>query len=342
MDNKFGILIILLSFFCFSCTSAPEETVELFINNKERTDSIGERTDSIGNKSEDSTKSLLKLEQYFQLYNGYCVVEGAAIYGDYLFQVSVGSELHIYNFAKKKYIATIKLKKVGHADTICFGTEKVEENDEFPVLYISGPKVYEAGKKGEIYVYRILRETNEQGLENWQGTLRQIIKTPDVTIVGNYPDIVIDEKNKCMWMMGWFSQLGHNADGGGCTNIFSRFPIPSITDGTKDNKGVFYLTLSEESRLSYFLVYDIHATTQGLCFYNGMIICPYGKPSVSYKGVDFVDINKQQVIANINLAGSIIYEAEAAVVANNGLYIVGQRDYIYKCSGIDVSLLSNN
>ena len=339
MDNRYSKLIILLSFFCFSCISAPEETVEIIINNKEKKDSIGERNDSIDNKSEDSTKSLLKLEKYFQLYNGYSVVEGAVIYGDYLFQASVGSELHIYNFAEKKYIATIKLKNVGHADTICFGIQKVDENDEFPVLYISGPKVYEAGKKGEIYVYRIVRETDEQGLENWKGTLCQIIKTPDVAVVGNYPDIVIDEKNKCMWMMGWFSQLGHNGDGGDCTNIFSKFPIPSITDGMKDNKGVFYLTLSEESRLSYFLVYDIHAITQGLCFYNGMIICPYGKPSVSYKGIDFVDVNKQLVFAKVNLSGSIIYEAEAAVVVNDELYIVGQRDFVFKCSGLDISLL---
>lgn len=339
MDYRYSILIFLLSFFCFSCTSAPEETVEIIINNKEKTDSIGERTDSIDNKSENSTKSLLKLEQYFQLYNGYSVVEGAAIYGDYLFQASVGSELHIYNFAEKKYITTIKLYKVGHADTICFGAQKVDENDDFPVLYISGPKVYEEGKKGEIYVYRIERETDELGLENWKGTLCQIIKTPDVAVVGNYPDIVIDEKNKCLWMMGWFSQLGHNGDGGGCTNIFSKFPIPSITEGTKDNKGVFYLTLSEESRLSYFLVYDIHAITQGLCFYNGMIICPYGKPSVSYKGIDFVDVNKQQVFANVNLSGSIIYEAEAAFVVNDELYIVGQRDFVFKCSGLDISSL---
>ena len=358
-EKTYSIFCILLFlFFISACSSASEETIDNIINtekadsisgkkdsNAENTDSITGKTDQSGEgviaPEEELPDTIFKLEEYIQLHHGNNYGEGAAQYGDYLFQASLGSELHIYNFAEKKYITTIKLSSIGHADTMCFGIEKVDENDEFPVLYISESKVYEEGKKGDIYVYRLLRETDEQGVESWKGALCQRIKTPDVAIAGAYPDVVIDEKNKDMWIVGVHSRVGYNSnDGCGWTYIFSKYSLPSITDGTKNKNGIYQLLLSEEGRQSYFLLYDLHATTQGLCFYNGMIICPYGKPAVSYKGIDFVDVNKQQVIANVNLAGSIIYEAEAAVVANDELYIVGQKNFVYKCSGIDISSLS--
>lgn len=283
----------------------------------------------------DSINSFTKLDYYFRLYQGGKSTQGGAIYGNFLFQASTSSELHVYNFEEKKYITTIKLPDFGHADTMCFGVEKVQDDDDFPVLYISGPNVNKAGDKGHIYVYRIFNNLDEHDVENWKGELIQRIKTPDVSVVGYYPDVVIDDKNNCMWIMGWFSQIEYNQDdGSGCTNVFSKFPIPSITDGIKDKNGVYQFTMTDESRLSYFMTYDIHAIQQGLCFYNGIIICPYGKPGQSYKGIDFIDIDKQQVIANINLAGSILYEAEAAIVVNDELYILGQKDFVYRCSGL--------
>ena len=185
------LLFIISLFVISSCSSAPEDILEITINN------------TTDNQGENSANSFLKLDYYFQLNRGNNYAEGAAVFGDYLFQASLGSELHIYNFAKKEYITTIKLASMGHADTMCFGTEKVDENDEFPALYISGSKVYEEGKKGDIYVYRILREKDEQGTENWSGVLIQRIKTPDVAVIGSYPDIVIDEKENCMWIIGF-------------------------------------------------------------------------------------------------------------------------------------------
>ena len=344
------LLVFTLLFISVSCSSAPDDTSDIIVGYSEEKDSVDTSTvklDSINGNNNPNTDSkedelpdtVFKLEEYFQLHRGNNYAEGAAICGDYLFQASLNSELHIYNFSEKKYVTSIKLPSVGHADTMCFGTEKVEENDEFPVLYISGSNAYETGGKGTIYVYRLLREKDEQGTENWSGILIQRIKTPDVAVIGSYPDIVIDEKENCMWIIGWFQNMGYNTnDGSGCTYIFSKYQTPSITNGTKDKKGVYQLVLSEENRLSYFLLYDVHAITQGLCFYNGIIICPYGKP----KGIDFVDVKKQQLIANVDLAGSIIYEAEAAVVVKSEMYIVGQRNFVYKCNGIDFNSLTES
>ena len=320
-----SLAFVLSLFFFSSCSSNHiEDIIEITI-------------DSADNQDKDSTKSYFKLDYYFSLNRGGNYTQGGAIFGDYLFQVTTGSELHVYNFTEKEFVTTIKLPIAGHADTMCFGVEKVNEDDEFPALYISGQNVNKPGSQGDIYVYRISKYIDDLGVENWKGELVQCIKTPDVAVVGYYPDVVIDSNNNCMWMMGWFSQMEYNVyDGSGCTNIFSKFPIPSITDGTKDKNGVYQFAMTEESRLSYFMTYDMHAIQQGLCFYNGIIVCPYGGPSVKYKGIDFIDTNKQMVFANINLAGSIIYEAEASFVYKDELYLLGQNDYVYKCFGMDM------
>ena len=155
MRKSYSLLYILgFLFFISACSSASVEEIEKTIIIPEKTDSIlgsPEKADStreaLTPPEEELPDTVFKLEEYIQLHRGNNYAEGATLYGDYLFQASLNSELHIYNFEEKEYITSIKLPSVGHADTMCFGVEKVDENDEFPVLYISESKVYEEGKK---------------------------------------------------------------------------------------------------------------------------------------------------------------------------------------------------
>lgn len=319
------LIAILMTLSLPACSSGNDFVDEFF--------EIVEK-DSIKEDSIQPKQNGFKLEPFFPLTKG-GTLQGAAIYGDFLFHATSNGIIHVYNFKQKQYLATFKPGTMGHADTMCFGTQKVDENDEFPVLYISGSTANTAGKGGNIYAYRIVRSTDESGNDVWQGSMVQRIISPDVAIVGSYPDVVIDKENNNMWIMGWLTSYTFNhEDGSGCTNCFSKFSIPDIFAGKKDSKGVYQLTLKEEDRLSYFLVNDIHAITQGICFYNGKIVCPYGKPTVTYKGIDVVDVNKEKLIYNVNLKGSKIGEAEAAVVYDDNLYILGQGDYVYSCIGL--------
>lgn len=342
-------LSIIILVFVPACSSGNDLTEEVFeIVEKNTTgekDSIQNNpeqnyTDTaiISNKDDQvsSDTHYFKMEPYFPLTdNG--GQQGATIYGNYLFHATTYKKLIIYNMKEKEHIATISLETMGHADTMCFGVQKVEESDEFPVLYISGSQSNTLGKGGEIFVYRIIHSKDENGNEIWQGTLIQHIVTPDVAIIGSFPDVVIDPENKNMWIMGWLTSYGYDSETGeGCTNCFSKFNIPDIKEGKPNNKGVYQLTLTDEKRLSYFLVNDIHAITQGLCYYNGKIICPYGKPAVPYKGIDVVDVTKEYLTHNVNLYGAKIYEIESAVIYDNKLYLVGQRDNVYSCSGLDL------
>lgn len=323
------VLFFLIGLFLLAlpaCSSGNDDVDEFF--------EIVE-TDSIKADSTQPKQNGFKLEPFFPLTKGGGGLQGAAIYGDYLFHATSSNAIHIYDFKQKQYITMLKMGTMGHADTMCFGIQKVDEKDEFPVLYVSGSQSNTSGKGGDIYVYRIVRSTDDSGNEIWQGVMVQRIISPDVAIVGSFPDVVIDKENNNMWIMGWLTSYTYDKESGfGCTNCFSKFTIPDITEGKQDGKGVYQLTLKEEDRLSYFLVNDIHAITQGLCYFKGKIICPYGIPSVSYKGIDVVDVNKEKLIYNVNLQGSKVGEAEAAVVYDDNLYILGQGDFVYSCTGL--------
>lgn len=349
-----AIILLTVILFSFPACSSGDDSLEETFEIIEKTDSVpsnpnqdsqddsdsGESdTGTIDNKEDQDPPipNVFKMEPYFHLVKNGGGQQGAALYGDYLFHATANSEIHIYNMKEKKHITTLKLGTMGHADTMCFGIQKVEENDEFPVLYVSGSNSNTSGKGGDIYVYRLIRLTDEGGNEKWESSLVQHIVTPDVSIIGSFPDVVIDTSKKIMWIMGWLNPNDYDKEAGeNCTNCFSKYNIPDIRDGKPDNKGIYQLTLSDEERLSYFLVYDIHAITQGICFYNGKIICPYGMPSLPFKGIDVVDIEKEMITQNVNLKGASIYEAEAAVMYENFLYILGQREYVYKCSGLDL------
>ncbi len=332
---RFHILLMFMFFISFPACSSDNEMEEDELRIHENSDSTSDDSDNPSNDDVASSNSnQFKIEPYFPLTKGGGSLQGAALFGDYLFHATSNNSIHIYNMKEKKYITMLKLGTMGHADTMSFGVQRVDENDEFPVLYVSGSQSNTAGKGGDIYVYRIVRTTSEIGAETWQGTLIQHIITPDVSIVGSFPDVVIDSDNKIMWMMGWLTGFpyDHN-DGSGCTNCFSKYEIPDIHEGIQDSKGVYQLMLSEDERLSYFLVYDIHAITQGLCYYNGKIICPYGN---SFKGIDVIDVSKEGLIYHVNLQGSWIGEPEAIVMYEDKLYLLGQGDYVYSCSGIDL------
>lgn len=333
------MIIVLLSFpACSSGNDMVDDVFEII----EKTDTITDDSTSGKTNNGDSTKDgqtqpsdkVFKLDPFFPLTKGGGPLEGAALYGDYLFHATAKNAIHIYDIRQKKYLTMLNMGSMGHADTMSFGIQRVEETDEFPVLYVSGSQSNTPGNGGDIYVYRIVRSIDESGSEKWQGALIQHITTPDVAVIGSFPDVVIDQDNRIMWVMGWLTAYEYNhEDGSGCSNCFSKYNIPDIRDGTLDAKGVYQLTLKEEERLSYFMIYDIHAITQGLCYFNGKIICPYGN---SFKGIDVIDVTKERLVYHVNLRGSRIGEPEAAVIYNNELYVLGQGDYVYSCSGLDL------
>lgn len=90
--------------------------------------------------------------------------QGAAAYGKYLFLFSEKGICNIYDLEIKEYLGKMEYERadIKHSDTACFGAYKIDEKDEFPVVYISGSQVNNPGEKG-LYGCTVLCMTTRNG-----------------------------------------------------------------------------------------------------------------------------------------------------------------------------------
>lgn len=245
--------------------------------------------------------------------------QGAAVYGKYLFLFCEKGVCDIYDLEKNAYLGKMTYKKsiIKHCDTAAFGTYKIDDMDEFPVVYLSGSQVNKHDESGLIWVYRIIHTNNK-----WEMKLFQIIRTPSVKDIGAFPDALLSNSDGCIWLMGWKTQLGNTLkDGSGAYLNFSKFKTPSLDDGIADKDGVRNVTLSISDAITSFVVKDAHAIQQGICLKNQNIYVPYGFSEFGYQGIDIVSLEEGRIIRNINLMGTGIREPEAIFFYKGKMYI---------------------
>lgn len=245
--------------------------------------------------------------------------QGAAVYGKHLFLFSDKGICDIYDLDKNGYLGQMSYEKldIKHCDTAAFGVYKIDEMDEFPVVYLSGSQVNKHDESGLIWVYRIIHTDNI-----WEMKLYQIIKTPVVNDVGSFPDALLANSEGSMWIMGWKTQLGKTLkDGSGAYLIFSKFKTPQLNDGILDKNGIRNITLSISDAITSFVVKDAHAVQQGICLRNKKVYVPYGFAGFGYQGIDIVSLDEGRIIRNINLMRTDIGEPEAIFFYKGDMYI---------------------
>ena len=270
-------------------------------------------------------KNQIYLQDKFKLYNSSYGVQGAALYGDYLFQFSAYGLCEIYDFVEGTHLAEVSLpshsSSYDHNDTASFGNQRVSYDDEFPVVYVSGTQISTTAQTPYIKVYRITRPDDV-----WTFELVQKIMLPSVDIIGTFPDAVIDNTTGNMWVMGWDTAVtGENRK---C--LFTCFRVPLITEG-QVSSGVLTTTIDISAKITQVIVTNMKPVQQGLMFYNGQIFVPYGAKSSGYQGLDVVDLQQQRVVTHVDLYNTPITEPEAVVLWNGELYIISQKnDYVRK------------
>ena len=248
--------------------------------------------------------------------------QGAAAYGKYLFHFTSEGICNIYDLEQRIHLGQMKYKKAvtKHCDTASFGTYKVDEKDEFPVIYISGENVDKPGATGRIWVYRIIH-----GERNWSLKLCQIITTPAVDEVGSFPDALLSNSDGCLWLVGWKTYLSKPIKtGNGAYLNFAKFRIPSLSEGTLDKDGVRNVTLSMKDAITSFVVSNVHAIQQGICLRNPKVYVPYGVSTLGYQGIDVISLEEGRVVRNINLMKSGVVEPEAVFFYQGELLIADQ------------------
>ena len=334
------IILSLLSFSCFSCSQNDflEDSI-LYVENDSSQDSIKDSNkDSINEQNthkndsifKDSTKTsnnmntnttydidtlftnnraYINISKISKYMNQSGAGQGASSHGDYLFHfLDNNSGVNIYNLKEKKHIERITLQSNAnnHCNNVSFSNIFYHENDEFPLLYVSGSRVraYE-----HVQVYRITRANSHFNI-----TQVQEITLPTSTSTNGlyWTGVIMDNEDNYMYV---YANTGK-------AHIV-KFKIPNPYEEN--------VTLSDNDILEQFQV-EKFTHQQGAVMRNGIIYVFDGVPSwgdTNYLRI--IGVKDKKNIATINITDKgLKAEPEGAFIYNNELYCATNNAGIFK------------
>lgn len=216
--------------------------------------------------------------------------QDGAIYKNELFRFNTKGECYVYNLTdlnkqevgELKSVAYFTLDKsdiiVPHSNAVCFGVEKFEQSDEYPLLYSNIYNNYAKPENkliGVCLVYRLQKINGE-----FKTTLVQMLeigfcedanlwKTNEVAHgVRPYGNFIVDRKNGEFWAF----VMRDNQN----TTRYFKFNLPKVSNGEVDNRyNVKKVVLKESDILEYFDC-DYHHYIQGAILHQGKIYSTEG------------------------------------------------------------------
>ena len=239
--------------------------------------------------------------------------QGGACYGDYLFMFTANNTTcWIYNLATGTLLQTytIPAEQRGfvsdcHANTVNFGTEKYDEDDPFPLIYVSTG--YTSGGYSGALVYRIVATTVDD-TTTYSLTLVQTIKMPANDSLGSWTEFVTGDDGDCY--VCYTSKR----------RIY-RLAMPTLSQGD--------VTLDMSNAIEVYQFTDQPASwngsrNQNRMYHEGKIYAVSGVPASSEKSVFFVlDLatRKREVVIDLQTLG-LNSEPETCFIWNGHITVV--------------------
>ena len=264
-------------------------------------------------------------------------LQDGATYGGYFFAFTGSGTCKVYSTDNYELVSSFTLEKVKlfkpHSNSVCFGTLKYNENDEFPLLYANVYNNYGIDDKemiGVCGVYRIVRDG-----DSFKSTLVQVIKvgfTSDTELwaspkgdVRPYGNFVVDtDRNKLV------AFTMRDADN---TTRFFEFDIPALSEGEYDSSlKVKKVTLTKDDITENFSV-PYFRYLQGCAYYDGKIYSLEGftNSTPNPASLKIVDLAGKKLVTEIKLQDmGLTVEPEAAFVIDGELYYAEVSGNIYK------------
>lgn len=342
LRRAFIIILSVISFSCFSCGHEnffdEEEFINIsdsilnkgedpFDNNTSKGDTNGtDSTSSNTNQTQTYTDSyhidtlftgdiandtlvyVSGFSKYMKQSSSGGSLQGAAAYGDYLFQFQDhNAAVYVYNLANKSFIKRIELtpNSNNHCNQASFSDIFYDKEDKFPLLYVSGArtKTY-----NHIQVYRIIGQNEEI-------TIKQI------------QEIILPQSNKLNWVY-WTCIIIDNenhylyAYANSNTRLI-KFQIPDYKQST------IYL---EDSDIIEFFQLDNINHQQGGIIYKGFFYMVFGVPSWGDTvWLRVFDMDKKKELARFNLSEvNFKGEPESLFIYKNELYAATNNAGIYR------------
>lgn len=217
--------------------------------------------------------------------------QSSARYGDYLFIVSdLLAKVACYHLPTKQLLYTlttgITSESHWHCNQSSFGSKFYDENDPFPVLYISMQN--NANGRGEAHGYRIIPAYTDGQISSFSISLVQIIYLPEMTdenCLGN-PNVAFDVKAGYMWAYC----RNENAEAANYRLAhFAKFAIPELTSPE--------VTLEDTDILEQFSDDWSMLYAQGGFIRNGKLVIMQGYANAGFINCRVIDLylEKRQV-----------------------------------------------
>lgn len=253
--------------------------------------------------------------------------QSAACYGNYVFLLADGmKEVQMYNIQKKQGLYTLTQTAIGqasiyHCNQSCFGKEKYDSKDPFPLLYVS---VFQSNGRCSAMVYRILANWNNTSndYDSFSLELVQRIyypKASDTNALYN-ANTVIDSQNNCIYT--YSRNNNSNADNYMKCRV-SKFPLPDPHSGN--------VAYENNDIIDSFELNVSAANMQGAAFDGNYLYIGRGYPGVGYVYLYIIDLKEKRLKYTVDLFNNgFREEPEGAFFYNGVLYISTNYYRIYQ------------
>lgn len=231
--------------------------------------------------------------------------QAGACYGDFLFMFTAkNTTCWIYNLVTRQEVQAISIPEAErgfvsncHCNTVNFGTEKYDENDPFPLIYVSTG--YSSGGNTGVLVYRIVA-TTESDATTYSLSLVQTVKMPG----SDWTEFVVGDSADCFIYT---------------PALIYRMRMPKLSSGD--------ITLDYANALDSFVVPNPYTTgsQQGRIYSNGKIYLATG--TTNSGRVLVVNVFERRIEAYIYLPTmGLISEPETPFFWRNQLCVAFAQD----------------
>lgn len=202
-----------------------------------------------------------------------------------------------------------------HANSVCFGVEKYQNSDNFPVFYANAYN--NAGlPKGACYVYRLKNDYLTTLLQTIRiGFTEETLWTGGGINIRPYGNFVVDTDNSKLYVFTLIDNLQ--------VTRFFEFDLPELSEGEN-------VTLNTSDINRYFDV-PYMPYIQGVCYHEGKIYALAGNNNTvaNSSKLNVVDLTKEATVSSVYL-GYQFAEPETIFIKDNTAYIGMTKLYAYQ------------
>ena len=336
--KSFRIILLLFFFFSLqSCGEGDDNFISVYIekndtNSNDDNNNDGDNGDN-NNSDSSATNGILTSSKALLFINKISsdgiAHQSAACYGDYAFFFSnkminvrvfnMRTNTRIFDFRNQTPLGT---GTIYHCNQACFGTQKYNEEDYFPLLYIS--QFQNKSNRCFIQVFRVLPTSSgiNQDFTAFAFDLVQTIYFPVFT------------DDNCLYCINSVIDTNYHYiytysyDQNSAAETFqqckiSKFSIPNALE----EKTVY---LSDSDILDSYFIATEGPCMQGGAYHDGLLYIGKGAPAIGYVTLHVIDLYNRKIWYNVDLLNNgFNWEPEGAFFYKDDLYI-GASSRIFK------------